>query len=433
MRSFKITIVVASVMLTTLFVMYQEAFAFPTFSRRYSTSCITCHVLPPKLNAFGVAFRNNGYRIPGGDEDFVKQPDVQMGAPAWKEVWPQGVWPGAIPDRIPLSAHLNFVADIAPNEPVKVNFLFPEDFELLAAGTLGETFSYLAELEFEFEGETEVAFERGFLGMNNLLNTHLLNFKVGRFEHSADPFSRVTRKMTDKHYLNADYRAVSGGFQLRRFQQGIEMWGAQNGPGGSGGFEYALGVVNGSAGDPDDNSQKDFFASADYKIGGMGVLGSTDTLDTLPSEDGYVDNSFHIGAFGYIGRLGDGPLNEIRYDRVGARFDMWIDRLNVFGTYVHGRERVLADPGMQEVNTNAFSLEGNVMIFPWVMGIFRYEQAMGMGDFLNTKRIIPAVALMLRANVILNGEADIYPADEHRTFNGEEVESGGSIRLQFLF
>lgn len=431
MRSLKLIVIALSVVLTALLAMYQEAFAIPSFSRRYSTSCTTCHVLPPKLNAFGTAFKNQGYRIPGGDEDLVKQPDIQMGAPAWKQVWPKGVWPGAIPDRIPLSAHLMFVTDIAPNEPVKLNFAFPEDFELMAAGTLGETFSYLTELEFEFEDETEVAFERGFLGMNHILNTPLLNFTVGRFEPRADPISRITRRMTDAHFLVADYRAVPGGFQLRRFQQGIEMWGAQNGPGGRGGFDYGLGVVNGSAAAPDNNSQKDFYATVNYKFGGMGVLGETKPLTSFVSDNNYTDNSFHIGAFGYTGRLGATPLTEIRQDRLGVRFDAWIDRLNVFGAYVHGRDRVLASP--QVAYSNAFSLEANVMVLPWVMGIFRYEQALGSRSFLDVKRIIPSVALMVRANVILNGEIHVYPSDEHRLLNGSDVENGGLIRLQFLF
>ena len=104
----------------------QPAQAIPAFARRYETACTTCHVLPPKLNAFGMAFKNNGYRMPGGDENFVKQPDVALGAPAWKQVWPKGVWPGAIWDRVPLSAALELVTDVAPEEPVKVDFAFPD-------------------------------------------------------------------------------------------------------------------------------------------------------------------------------------------------------------------------------------------------------------------------------------------------------------------
>ena len=114
----------------------QPALAIPAFARRYETACTTCHILPPKLNAFGIAFKNNGYRMPGGDENFVKQPDVPMGAPAWKQVWPKGgVWPGAIWDRVPLAGALELVTDVTPKEPVKVDFAFPEELELLTGRT----------------------------------------------------------------------------------------------------------------------------------------------------------------------------------------------------------------------------------------------------------------------------------------------------------
>src|SRR6266508_3429262 len=121
----------AVLVLLTLMVTESTALAIPAFARRYETSCTTCHVVPPKLNAFGVAFKNLGYRMPD-DQRFIKQADVPLGAPAWKKLWPKAVWPGAIPDRIPLSMATEMVADFAPSEPVKLNFAFPEEVEFLA-------------------------------------------------------------------------------------------------------------------------------------------------------------------------------------------------------------------------------------------------------------------------------------------------------------
>src|SRR5215475_3533772 len=86
--------VVSSLLLLAL---AEPVSALPMFARRYQTSCTTCHVMPPKLNAFGIAFRNNGYRIPLNEEKFIEAPDVALGAPAWKKLWPRAVWPGAIP------------------------------------------------------------------------------------------------------------------------------------------------------------------------------------------------------------------------------------------------------------------------------------------------------------------------------------------------
>ena len=74
-----------------------DASAIPAFARKYETSCTTCHVIYPKLNAYGEGFRNSGYNFIGNDEELVKQTDIPLGAEAWKHVFPHGTWPGALP------------------------------------------------------------------------------------------------------------------------------------------------------------------------------------------------------------------------------------------------------------------------------------------------------------------------------------------------
>src|ERR1039458_8039968 len=71
--------------------------AIPAFSRQYGTSCTTCHTDFPKLNDFGKAFKDAGFKFPKNDEDFIKIPPVMLGAPAQKEMFPKVVWPGTIP------------------------------------------------------------------------------------------------------------------------------------------------------------------------------------------------------------------------------------------------------------------------------------------------------------------------------------------------
>src|SRR5690242_7986939 len=36
----------------------------PLFARKYGVACTTCHLAFPRLNSFGMAFRQNGYRMP---------------------------------------------------------------------------------------------------------------------------------------------------------------------------------------------------------------------------------------------------------------------------------------------------------------------------------------------------------------------------------
>ncbi len=417
-----------------LFFFAERSSAIPAFARRYETSCTTCHVLPPKLNAFGVAFKNNGYRIPGDDEKFIKQPDVPLGAPGWKKVWPKGgVWPGAIHDRIPLSASVELVTDVTPKEPVKVDFAFPEEFELTAGGTLGSRFSFLGELAFEFGGgETEVDFERGHLNMR-LLETPLLNLRLGRMEIGAVPFSRFSHRLTDTDFIVSDFRSLPSGFRLRSRQQGFELWGARNGPGG-GGLQYSLGLVNGSGSSNDNNSQKDFYASASYKFRGYGVTGPTGTLDTLKATENYIDNSVEVGAFGYVGRAGATPADEVRFNRVGFKVNAYFNRLNLFGAYVRGRDRVLADgPGAPHVKSDSWFVQGDVVVLPWIVGTFRYDQAIGNPTFLHVKRLVPGVSMMIRANVILSAEAPIYLGDNNGLLNGDVEHNSGVFRLAFFF
>src|SRR5258705_57191 len=49
----------------------QSSFAIPAFARMYGTSCSTCHIDFPKLNDFGKAFKDAGFRFPK-DDDWLK-------------------------------------------------------------------------------------------------------------------------------------------------------------------------------------------------------------------------------------------------------------------------------------------------------------------------------------------------------------------------
>src|SRR5438445_12704996 len=53
-----------------------RSYAIPAFSRQYQTSCTTCHIDFPKLNDFGKAFKDAGFKFPKDDETFLKVPAV---------------------------------------------------------------------------------------------------------------------------------------------------------------------------------------------------------------------------------------------------------------------------------------------------------------------------------------------------------------------
>src|SRR6516225_7113252 len=124
------------------------ASAVPPFARRYGFACSTCHVGgPTKLTEFGEAFRDNGYRIPGDNDSYLRETPVPLGDPARSEMFPKVLWPGELPMMVPIG-----VVGIV-NTQVTVNNGGPTTVEpeavakLLLAGSLGAHFSYFGEIE----------------------------------------------------------------------------------------------------------------------------------------------------------------------------------------------------------------------------------------------------------------------------------------------
>src|SRR5262245_8159616 len=146
--------------------MAPSAEAIPAFARKYATSCQTCHIAFPKLNAFGTAFRLNGYRMPKETEEMIKEKPISLGAPAYKKLWPHAIWPGEISSSVPLAINIK-LADVntsALNDDgtvseIKNDFQFPQEVNIFAGGTLGDHVSYLGELTFGVAGDGSVATE----------------------------------------------------------------------------------------------------------------------------------------------------------------------------------------------------------------------------------------------------------------------------------
>src|SRR5215813_14123194 len=94
-------------LLALTFWLSDTARAIPAFARMYGTSCSTCHIDFPKLNDFGKAFKDAGFKFPKDDAAMLKIPPVMLGAPANKELWPKAIWPGTIPAIPPISLRYN--------------------------------------------------------------------------------------------------------------------------------------------------------------------------------------------------------------------------------------------------------------------------------------------------------------------------------------
>ena len=64
--SFVFAGLLALISLAVVLAMPPPASAIPAFSRKYGTSCTTCHSDFPKLNDFGKAFKDAGFKFPKG-------------------------------------------------------------------------------------------------------------------------------------------------------------------------------------------------------------------------------------------------------------------------------------------------------------------------------------------------------------------------------
>ncbi len=355
----------------------KRADAIPPFARKYQTACPTCHVVIPRLNPFGRAFRANGYRIPGGaDEVFTKDEPLLLGANPWKKMFPNTIWPSDIPGKPPLGIEVITGMTVAYNDSAKTEFTGIDELALLMGGTLGESWSFFGDVNlFKFSSPKLGWIDRMFIQYNPdwFDGKGHVNIRAGEFEpRIVGPFSNhrqiqimswfmgylnttmpVTHAFTGPNNTVQTFGNQHGLFPT---QKGVEVYGGFDGKKG-GGWEYALGVVNGEAAHVADiaaqtaggtggsepelfggsrfdfNDQKDWYVSLHYKFGGMGVLGGGE-MEELAATDNWQDNngkypSVKIGGYFYSGSS-DGENGNIRPDdRSGSNADLHFTRAQV--------------------------------------------------------------------------------------------------------
>lgn len=398
------------------------ALALPVFARKYKTSCVTCHYAFPKLNGFGKAFRNNGYRYPGNDADMVKEEPVSMGNENYKKVWPDAVWPSDIPGGVPLAIHaVGLVAwDVNPPNGVSSNSMeFPKEVGFHFAGTLGDDFSVIGEVEIANEdGETEIGFP--FRLEWNL--DPLANIVVGAMHTDPSPDAR---RLTESNYniVNLESR---NGLSLEGEKSGLALWGAANGASGKGGLYYMAGVVNGQ-GVNDNNSDKDVFARAEYKIGGLGQLGGTAGQGSATSAS-YEDDHLSVGAFGYLGKAGDegGALEDVTM--YAGTLEWWYKRFILNGGALGMKSSI---DGMEDRTSLAWYAQGQYVLYPWLFGLARVESTdEDTGDAIDANlTLIPGVVALVRANV----KATLEYSRPLNEYDSRKEEEGLFLKTEFAF
>jgi hypothetical protein len=431
-----------------------RAEAIPAFARKYATSCQTCHTVFPKLNAFGTAFRLNGYRMPKETEDMVKEKQISLGAPAYKKLWPNAIWPGAISSHVPLAVNVK-MADVntsslnedGTTSKVKNDFQFPQEVNLFAGGTLGDHVSYFSELTFGVEPDSSVStgVEHAHIAFDSPFGPeNLFHFRIGKFTPNvADVFQEmfITTDAGIDSVFDYNPIGLQGGTGLGAEEvapppisfpalvQGIEVYGIVRHR-----LLYTAGVANGiPLADQFGNNSKDFYGRVDYKIGGMGFDGDMGGREA-PDEN-WRDNSLRVGVFAYRGNAGGvnfpftsdagGAINiqDDHFVRTGFFASAyWLD-LNVFGAYVHGKDTLRQFDGASgdfltviEPTYESWFIQADYVIYPWLFGAARYETVTPADRSVPSVRAgVVSVSGLIRANIkaILEYQRDLREAKNY--------------------
>lgn len=389
----------------------EKASAIPAFSRKYETSCITCHSVYPKLNAFGQAFRLNGYQFPQDEEMMIKEKRVSLGADAYKSVWPNAIWPNSIPGSVPIALRGRYNYEIFTEDNITSNQFGMPSLQLIAATTVGTDISLFVGAHLYEKGETG-SIDRFFVKFSNIFSKHIsektLNIRVGQFIPDMVPFASNHRSLTTTAYAFNTYDAtlgssfiaghVHGGggpFGIENFQLGVEASGVLGER-----FRYVAGLVNGGgAHSVDINPSKDVYGRLAYKFGGMGFDGSL-----KEGVDSEFENSFIVGLFGYSGTATHADdFEEYNFHRIGFDFNLTLNNFNLIGGYISGATTA--------EHSNAYNLyfaEASCMFYPWLVGLVRYEKANPDGlDAVS--RVIPHFSALIVANVKLSMEMRLDP------------------------
>jgi hypothetical protein len=311
--------------LTTLFaigialiVLGQNALAIPAFAKKYGYNCNMCHVAFPKLNDWGQRFRDNGYQIPG-----------QQGSE--KTIFEAGLVPVAIRTTAGYSLY--------DGSGQTAGGFHLYGLDLLAAGVLHKNISFLfvytpridepaADYRGPGNGDNPAqlaAIESANIVFSNIVRDKL-NLRIGRFEPGFQMMSAKRSYYILQPFEIYQFAGSGTSFDFSANHIGVEATGKFK-PG----LRYALGYINGTGANPDNNKWNDVYLtlaktlgpgegqSAGQRIGVFGYLGwaPTDLIGGVVSPGGDI-NGFANKTYSRIG--GNISLNWKAFNLQGLAF-----------------------------------------------------------------------------------------------------------------
>ena len=385
--------------------------AIPAFSRKYQTSCATCHSDYPELNDFGEAFKKNGFKFPKDDETFVKEPPVLLGAKALKDVFPKAIYPGEIPGSVPVAFRYSGNFSYNSRQPSSLGILprtdlfVPNTFTVIGAGSFSPNISFWVDNDISAGGQNNQAgLGDGYLKVNDIghylkLPKDALNVRAGQFELDL-PFTQA-RSINLSSYDVYDQANIAGlpgttnnPLMFGIPQRGFEIGGYPN----DGNFEWSVAMVDGSNDSAAMRNTKDVYVRVSQRFNLERDASARKDVQAAGPTGPRDHTSIRIGAFYYYGQNelnldnalfpGLGILREPFY-RAGADFRFRYRNFELYGLGMHGRDQnhmpnslnpeipatgfIAAAP---VTFTGGFS-QAQYWLFPWMIALVR-------DDFVNS-------------------------------------------------
>ena len=443
-----------------------SAEAIPAFSRLYQTSCTTCHLDFPKLNDFGKAFKDAGFKFPKDDENMMKIPPVMLGAEANKETFPKSVWPGTIPGMPPIGLRMNnFFQYTGPNvtrynafatagtvPPVIPTTDFEAGFfSIFTAGNFGGDIAFWVDDDISVSGVNSAGgLGDGYLKFMNLsrllkLPKDSLSVRFGQFELDL-PFTQARSINLSPYdiYSESNIGAMNGLVSLQQnvsnqfvfagAAKGIELSGGH----ATGGYHYSIAVVdqntagldqssngsqyvpsatggaNGGVGFGSDSSFKNIYARLSYRFNLEHDPKSRNAVQAAGATGPHDHTYLNLGSFylygksqqGLVGALANGNTTILKasepYYRAGGDFSFNYRTFNLFGLYMYGH-----DDNLLPIDSNGNAIPLPVSpTGPIPVGFVRSVPAKFSGGFAEADYLIlPWIMAIMRWDVV-NSSAD---------------------------
>ncbi|HEY5955372.1 MAG TPA: hypothetical protein VIV60_02415 [Polyangiaceae bacterium] len=417
-----------------------EAHAVPSFSRKYSTSCQTCHTNFPVLNPFGEAFRRDGYRFPSTngslDSDAATEEAVALGQSEYAKNFPNSVWPSSISHALPLSMMISgtFPWSLPESDRRRVDGnAFTWDgaagfVGIFAAGSISDSISYYGKVAVL---PTGASIGSAYLLWNDIVGPpHWLNLWVGRLvAPQLTSFQATGTYLSDKTFPSVSVAGLYNGADS--FVLGV---GPNNGVELNGilwhRLAYSAGWLASTAQTGlNPPTSQDFYFHMGSKWGGMSLDGEGPTgMQIVNAQLPWAEWSATFDVFAYHGMtVADNYTNYPQLtaqrsvvDAIGFAGRVHLGSLSASAIVQHqshfrpyaGTDPLPANPPDQPnelpgVPNNAkgkgliVSGEAAYVVFPWLVPAVRYEVTSLRSQYGDAyfARFLPGISAAIRPNL----------------------------------